>query len=197
MAPGLVAPFTSTAPAVDSTYANGNYVARTAYNLVNGQMALSNSPKGVNDSYVYATDHYRVVGLPAGTPVTLLARFAVDGFARSDGCGGSGCVGIFYGRIHYGSQVVERSVQQHFTGEADLHETLELSIPVLAGDDIPLQFDLEILTYPGSNDYGSGTGQIQFGPLPAGAGIVSCQGYSLAPTPARQSTWGALKSRYH
>lgn len=126
----------------------------------------------------------------------IVALYDVDGFAESPGCGGAGCHGYFGAQLARGGIVVRRVVEATFSGRATLQETLQLPLDdVHAGTDIELKYSVWFIR--SSNGYhGEGTGRLRFAGLPQGARVESCQGYGTAPTPARGSSWGRVKSSY-
>jgi hypothetical protein len=174
-------------------------IARAYYDLRSGALALDRTVSGVSWTYVRTHDLYDVTGVAAGTPVALTADLDVDGTLQSPGCGGSGCGGHLGARIYQGSAVIQDEITFPNTfvgGAVNLHETLQMPLVITAGTPTDLEFELWMLIPAGGNAGGSGSGQIRFSGLPTGAQIVSCQGFVDAATPARKSTWGALKTSY-
>lgn len=178
--------------AVDSVTPSGR---RAAYDLIAGWVAITHTG-GVGFLHCEASDRFRVVGVPDGTPVHVIARLAVDGYAQTDGCGGSGCHGEFGGWIGQGASVVSSSVTAHFGPERiALQQTLEYPLDVLAGEWFDLQYRLWFNRTAGASHFGGGRADLRFAGLPDGADIVSCQGYRLT-TPARIVSWGRVKTIY-
>ena len=186
-----VSPVTKVAARVDSI----SGTRRAAYDLLAGTVEIVH-PGGVGSMYCEPADRYRVTGLPDGTPVQLVARLAVNGYAETAGCGGTGCYGEFGARIGQGASVVSKSVTARFGPETvTLQETIDYPLDVLAGEWFDLQFRLWFLRAPGASHYGGGSAQLTFGALPEGADVVSCQGYQLT-VPTRPKSWGQLKQLY-
>lgn len=146
--------------------------------------------------FLSSSDRYRVVGLPDGTPVQIEALFDLDGFVKTDGCGGSGCYGEFGGSFTDGTTALSRSVEATFyPGRFPLVETLSIPIQVLAGQEFELRMRLWFNRAPGASHSGGGSGRVRFGSIPQGAAVHSCQGYDSV-VPVRSTSWGRMKSIY-
>ena len=190
-------PFTTTAPTLDATsspFPGSEF--HVAYDLTLGTVSMSQCCSLAGAS-VDAFDAYDVTGVAAGTPVTFTANFAVDGRVWTDGCGDTGCGG--YVSIHAGSGPASSDttyVIHLFNGSQSFHDVRRLPITMVAGTPVVIDFKLRGAYTPGGAHGSSGDGVISFSDLPAGTGIRSCQGYSTVPTPARQTSWGALKTIY-
>lgn len=166
-----------------------------SFDLRTGHVTLTHSGT-LGAGYVDAIDTYRVMGPAAGTPVALTARFEVDGYSETFGCGGTGCYGTFSAEFQHEATLVSRSAQTHFCCRTDLREALEIPMTVPAGEPFQLRARLHFVRSPGANHHGAGSGDIRFAGLPAGAWVVSCHGFgSVVPT--RSASWGQIKLRYH
>jgi len=189
--------FAVSAATFDSTYLS----SEVAFDLPAGTLQVSRGVGGVNWTRSIATDAYDVTGVAPGTALTLTAALDVNGYVTSPGCGGSGCGGYFQASITEGAN----SNQQQVTfpdpfagGQADMVQTLVLPITITAGTPTTIAFELAVFVPAGGNAGGAGTGVIHFTGLPAGAQVVSCQGFGTGggPTPARASSWGSLKTHH-
>jgi hypothetical protein len=137
---------------------------------------------------VKARDDFRVVGIPAGTPLTIFAEwnFRVFGSLR----GAFGAVGI--GR---GDEASQRR-EFFYGGEPKFSEegTLVEPIVVNAGD----EFRLTTTVTAAAGDGGAGAvGALSFSGLPGGARVESCQGFVQdVPVPVAARSWGSVKAHY-
>jgi hypothetical protein len=166
------------------------------YNLPEGRLEASAERQGFG--HAVATDRFEVVGPPAGTPLSFLARLSVNGVAFTLTHGfDSACLSIF----------VSDGVHQ---GSASACGTYGNSLLWTTSIAIPLQHNAHeqfAITYAlGANATldaeawarGESAGAfLSFEDLPQGARVMSCQGYVRdTPVAARGLTWGALKTRY-
>lgn len=193
--------FQSTTAASDSSYTPAGFPTQSsaAYDLVTGELSMFRNIGGVSWTYVRARDLYDVAGVAAGAQVALTAQLDVDGYVQSPGCGGSGCGGTFGARIRQGAALVERSVtfpNVFLGGQVSLRETLQLPIVISAGTPESLEFELYVFIPAGGSAGGAGSGKIHWSGVPAGAHIVSCQGFADSATPAWRTSWGNLKTLY-
>jgi hypothetical protein len=178
----------------DSTY----NTAHVAFDLPAGTVALDQNLGGVSLTLVDAVDAYDVAGVSAGTPVSLTAAFDVNGGATNGGCG-PGCGGWFRAAIRQGASAAADSVPEpsgYTPATNPLVTTLQLPIVITAGTPLTLEFELWDLVTPGSYGGGQGTGQIHFLNVPPGVTVTSCRGFSTGATPARQTSWGRVKTIY-
>lgn len=124
-------------------------------------------------------DEFRVVGLAAGIPVALVAHFK--------GTGATAQVEIRDAFGHAASGTFEPIVFP----ELDL----TLDLPVVTGQPFIVQYSVSVAGSASGGDSASMT--FSFAGVPAGAAVVSCNGYvSDRTVPARRATWGSLKQRY-
>ncbi len=186
--------FTNTARGDTSSTYGGNY--HVAWDLGTGQLVM-NQFDNLSSTFIHTQDAYDLAGVPAGTAVTVTARFTVDSDVYTPGCGGTGCSGTVGMVIDHGGQTVEQvhSVSL-FNGEQTFHDVLELPVTIIAGQPETIGFEIYGHRNPGGNHGSDGTGTIDFAGLPAGASVTSCQGFGSLATPARASTWGRLKAAY-
>jgi hypothetical protein len=190
--------FSSSAAVFDSSIvATAPLGARTAYDLPQGQVLVYKCC-GLGTVFAAARDAFDLVGVPPGTPVTVTAEFQVEGEIISEGCGTSGCCGNLEGRITDGA--VTRSVLMteyvYAVANVPVSGLVQLPVAITAGQPEVLEFRLSAWRCPGGNHGADGVGRIRFSGLPAGASIVSCNGYSLTPVPALRRSWGQLKTLY-
>ena len=184
--------FSSSAAVVDTTALLGHI----AYDLVQGFVSMQQccSLGGV---HLDAFDDYDIIGVPNGTPVSLTAVLTVDGAVYTAGCGGTGCGGYYVARLIHGTEVAEAQHSDHlFQGRIEHHDVLSIPLTIIAGQPERLEFKLDGARSPGGSHGSEARGVLSFTGLPAGASVVSCQGFGVGPTPARRSSWGRLKSIY-
>ena len=172
-----------------------------SYDLVAG-MVHEHSFAGLGGStWVRVSDLYDVAGVAPGTPVLATAELLVDdAWVETVGCGGTGCWGFVYARIVSGPDSIEASnginVYESNTKVSLTPFGSKLGITFTAGTPIPLTFRIEGHQTAGGSHATDATARIRFSGLPAGASVVSCQGYVDPSTPARPSSWGRLKAAY-
>lgn len=191
----------STETMFDSTYAPPGYVGhfRAAYDLLTGSLDLYHCCSfGVTS--VTTHDAYDVEGVPAGTPVAVIAEMVVDGAVfTNSGCGGSGCGGTFASVMRHGAEFDESRIDPIIYepgGRQELHDTLQLPITIVSGQPEEIQFELWGRRAPGGSHGAEGTGRIRFIVQEPGVRVISCQGFGGLPVPTRSSTWGRLKTIY-
>jgi hypothetical protein len=186
----------STAAARESTvvftcepYASSQ--GRMSYDLVAGHLLAEargcTGWYGAGGGGVSATarDRYLLVGPPGGGPVAFEARLRLRGGVGGEGtCGGSIAEpGGAWASADDGGTYV-------------LAATLSLPLVHAAGE----EFQVECYAYGsagGAGSIGFAEGWLTFANLPAGYGIVSCQGFAgEGAVPARGGTWGSVKALY-
>lgn len=180
---------------LDTTYTTSH----AGFDLPAGTVTVSRAVGGVNWTRSIATDDFDVTGVPAGTPIGVIAEFEVDGFVTSPGCGGSGCGGYFQASLTQGanSNAEQVTLPNPFAGGiVPLQQTLTLPITIIAGSPLSVAFELAVFVPAGGNAGGSGSGTIRFSGLPPGVQVVSCKGFGSSTTPARGTTWGRLKTHH-
>lgn len=146
---------------------------------------------------VDAFDDFDVTGVAPGTPVTVYAILEVDGAVWTPGCGASGCSGMYEVTFRHGqdSLVVNR-FGHFFTGRADFHDAMQLTIPIVAGSPERIEIRVFGRRSPGGNHWSEADGTLRFVIQEPGVGITSCKGFAGAVVPSRPSTWGRLKTLY-
>jgi len=166
------------------------------WNLVNGTLRIHHWG-GLGTSIVEVTDLFDVTGVDPGTEVVVLLRMDVAAWAATDGCGGTGCAGYVGGSIATPEQTVyQYGVGPTYGGLVDFSFWVITSVTLTAGTPLPVSFKLDAMRVPGGSHSADGVGTYRFSGLPAGAHVVSCQGYVDPTTPALPSSWGALKAAY-
>jgi len=159
----------------------GSGSSGASYSIPGASFSVSASVSGECGAQARITmnDDFRVIGLPAGTPVAIGAVLHLHGYwsgaTMSDA---------------FGHQVQLFTDYEVNDGEATL--------PIAAIAEQP--FRLTIDSRAGA-DYSitgsSGSGGFRFTDLPVGAAVVSCNGYvSDQSVAARPTTWGKLKRIY-
>ena len=187
--------FTSTAASFDTT-SNSFGTFHVAYDLTAGSVHMDQCCS-LAGAWIKVADRYDVVGVPAGTLVSVTAQLTVDGSVSTTGCGGSGCGGYYGARIEHGSdapQVVH--AVSLFSGSVSFHDVVPLTFAIVAGTP-----ELVFLTEwgarsPGGSHASEATGVLTFTGLPIGVSVVSCQGFGQPPVPVREASWGRLKTIY-
>jgi hypothetical protein len=168
-----------------------------AYDLPHAHLeVLHNGALGATS--VRARDAYDVVGVPAGTQVPATVELSAEGAVWSFGCGGSGCWGGLFGRIFDGVNEQHAQSDANVFGPDTVAVSFVITLPVtlVAGQANELEFQLGGYRAPGGDHHVEGTGSWRFLGLPAGAEVVSCQGFVGGPTPARPASWGTVKALY-
>lgn len=192
--PGM---FGHPAAVFDTTLSDPDFTSRIAYDLIEGRLALSMTPVSGEEVFLFVGDLYDVVGLPIGTPIDIAINLEIDGSIGTPGCGGLDCGARFVARVFdefFDATTVV--VAPATTGSTTRHEVLSLPIHLTAGAPVRLGAIFDMTVAPGGNHGGEWTGRLYFTGVPAGARIVSCHGYGGDPTPARQASWGRIKTRY-
>jgi hypothetical protein len=180
----------STLPARDTTACNNGYGAnscgRAHYDLYVGNAGAQASIQGGDFGYatgiVEARDDFRVVGIPAGTPVAFTARFTLVSTVSTPSSSG-----YLRARLREEISATERAVE----GFAALNQTLELAITTLAESPFRLALYLEAQRNARGTD--AIEGSLSFAGLPNGASIQSCQNPATTVT---RGTWGRVKAAY-
>ena len=137
---------------------------------------------------VQARDDFRVVGIPAGTPLSFFAEWSFH--ASGSLSGAYGAAGIGSGNVASQRHQVGPTGEPKFTGEGILVEP----IVVNAGD----EFRLTTMVAASSGWGGAGAqGSLRFSGLPGGARVESCQGFVQdVPVPVAARSWGSVKAHY-
>lgn len=146
---------------------------------------------------VDAFDDFDVTGVPAGTPVSVRAELTIDGAVWTDGCGGSGCGGLYDVKFFHGTDSLEVLHSDHlFSGRLDHHDVIQLPITITAGQPERLEVRALGRRTPGGSHYSEATCVLAFTGLDAGVGVTSCKGFAGTVVPVRPASWGRLKTIY-
>lgn len=165
----------SIAAALDTVGSNshGSYDLKTGYLSSN----VSFNEPGWASSSVATDDEYRVVGLPAGTPVDFTAEFPVSGsWNVYPGVpqGNFTCEGS----IASGADSAGFALPEGGCCHGTLSQPLAISLQRLAQEPFHIRLRLAAQDYRGRVD---ASGQLTFTGLPPGAAVVSCQGFATDP----------------
>lgn len=157
------------------------------YDLTTGTMTSARRRNARFHLGVELVDEYMIVGLPAGTPVSLTAHWAFHA-VYDFGTAPSGLTSR--ARLLEGAA----NVAETQLSTTDWIDAIELPIPATAGTPFTLR---SLFEYEARDGRGHADAALRFDRIPFGAAIVSCQGYRQdGVVPALPSTWGAIKSRY-
>jgi hypothetical protein len=161
-----------------------------SYNLPAGTLQASGYASGGfgGGAEVDARDRYKVIGIPAGTPLAFNAQLDVSGSGAQ--------TGYFYASLLEGTSN-QQSWSNSNPGELMyiVNTSLVLTINRLAGE----EFEMTSTVSAGTGQIGSAStsAALHFANLPQGAQIVSCQGFVQDfPVPALPASWGSLKAQY-
>jgi hypothetical protein len=139
---------------------------------------------------IAVTDDFVIGGLPAGTQVTLRAQLALR---FQIGCilpGGSHGIA----RLESGAQSAMLDIElDNFADQVPRDTTVVLTLSVVAGTPFRLLASTQVRT---GECLARMDGTLMFLDLPSVASVTSCNGFVQAPTPARATTWGAIKAGY-
>lgn len=166
---------------------------RAAFDVPHGTLlSYAGSGWGGCDPRTVVSDDFTMLGLPAGTPVTLTARFDVS--AEAGAFMGDGTVDAQL-TVGANSAAVHWGIGTDFAG-VGATRTRTLTVPVSALAGAPFTLTCWVGSNLGELCYGDIRGTFTFDGLPAGASIVSCKGFVEAPTPVNPVSWGSVKARY-
>jgi hypothetical protein len=198
MAFGTTSVFVSNEAVFDSSIIyGGNSGHRTAYDLPAGTVEVLHCC-GSGVGYTRVRDEFDVVGVPAGTRVTVVAEMPIEGWILSNGCSASGCSGYLDGEIVSALSRSLITLTEHLydLGRVAVSGRVRLPMTIVAGQPQVLEFALSARRHAGGNHGAEGIGHILFTGLPAGTRVVSCNGYGDALVPARRESWGQVKTIY-
>ena len=146
---------------------------------------------------VTARDRFDVVGVPAGTQVTVYATFAITGWVYTPGCGASGCCGMLVPTIRAFPDTATTTLIGHSNlGRADFSGTVALPVTFIAGTPRDIEFEMYARRCPGGAHTVDATGRVQFVGTDPNAVVVSCKGFGPVSVPAHRPSWGRLKTIY-
>lgn len=186
-------PSSTTSAAVFDT---ASWLGEVRWNTAAGSVYL-HSYGSLSGIAVDAYDDFDVTGVPAGTPVPVQARLVVDGAVWTDGCGGTGCSGMYQVTFHHGADSLVVLHSDHlFTGRKDHHDELVLPLTIVAGTPERLRVRAFGRRNPGGAHESEADCRLSFVVQDPAISVVSCKAYALAPVPARPTSWGRLKSLY-
>lgn len=191
-------PLVSTTTTYDSSvYYGGMAGYRVAYDHPAGTVEVYHCCS-LGRTYMKARDSYDVAGVPAGTPVVVVAELSVEGAILSLGCSASGCWGTLGFSLASGASLRESYLTRNMfaEGREPVQGGVELPITIVAGQPVTIERQLWAQKAPGGNHGAEGIGRLRFSGLPEGARVVSCQGFQDDPVPTLRRSWGKLKSAY-
>lgn len=152
------------------------------YDIPAGLLRASASSVGEGNfsTSLLVQDDFKVIGPAPGTPLSLTAHLSVN-LTQTEA--------VMY----------DLRTGQNASANADpgpLTTDLTLDIATLADQDFRLGFGMQARVGP-IGGVGYGEARLSFGGLPAGAVVISCNGYvGNNPVPTRQTSWGRLKQIY-
>jgi hypothetical protein len=170
-----------------STWAAGDSCPLGCYDLREGVLEVrgwGNPYSNECGAWIDVADRYWVVGATGEMPLHFTAEFWVDGATS----GSNGSVSAILREPADPTGARERVID----GPVHLRMTIPLEHGV--GEEFVL-FALLTAGFQGPGGYAHAVGTIRFSGLPAGAYVMSCQGYDL-PVPTVPTTWGKVKSLY-
>lgn len=191
--PTLGSDVNTIAPSYDATspdlsWIHGNHTA--------GEYSLHHSGY-LAPTVVTARDRFDVIGVPAGTPVSVLATFAVTGWAYTDGCGGTGCCGMLVATLRaFPDTAATTLIGYSYSGRGDFSGAVAVPVTFIAGTPRDIEVEMYARRCPGGAHTVDATGRVQFIGTDANALVVSCKGFGPTAVPTRRSSWGRLKTLY-
>ena len=146
---------------------------------------------------VVARDRFDVTGVPPGTPVTVLLKLSVAGFAYTNGCSGSGCCGMLVATVRNGADTAQTVLTGNsFSGRGGFSGVVYLPVTLIAGTPHTLEVEMWARRCPGGAHTVDATGNLEFdGPDPHAA-VVSCKGFGPEAVPVLPASWGRIKLIY-
>lgn len=154
-------------------------------------------PGTLAETSAEGVDAFDVVGVAAGTPVTVTAVLTSDG-TISGPCSGSGCTGVIELTLTHGADVdaIVYQRQNRSATAIPIHDQRTLTVTIVAGTPEVIAYKVLGHHAPGGGNPTTVSGALTFRGLPEGANVTSCQGYSLQAVPARRTSWGRVKTIY-
>ena len=167
---------------------NSSASASASWNAVTAKLAaqVRTSMQMGGGASVSTADDFQVLGLTPGSQLTVTARLVVNGYSEST---------MFYGSFSSGSLSDGAGVtlSQNTTPQGGF--VLDMPVVFNAGATRRLTYVVELSGYGATGGLVDAT--LSFPDLPSHLSIVSCRGFqSGAITPARSSSWAALKKLY-
>jgi len=200
---------TDSVASCSDVYYETRVISNASYDLIHGYFTMGFQPPPSGGTFqggasVAAVDQYRVMGVPAATPLAfsaeLDANLNVSGYdCQSPGfpVSVSASATLREGDSNQSSASITTPVTCSGGHCCALAKSLQTGLRVVvtrsAGDPFTLHFDLAT----SGRGAGDVSGQLHFSGLPPGASVVSCQGYHQDfPTGAKGISWGRLKTTY-
>ena len=168
------------------------------WSLLGGELEVYQSAS-TGITMVKGSDAYDVLGVPVGTPVSVVATFTVHHIVEGNvnGCADPDCAAWVDAQIQHGAGVVDQS---HTSSPSPSHATytdvLTLPLTIVAGHPETISWTLAGRHLAQGSGYTDSIGDIAFANVPRWAQVYSCWFDPTGPTPARPTTWGRLKSIY-
>lgn len=135
-------------------------------------------------------DDFDLSGVAVGTAVPLTARLSLSLHAWDYMGPGSAYAGLLEGASN--SSTVEWNLFDFY--DSTRETVLTVQVTAMAGT--PFRMRYFVGSHVGELCFAEWHGTFDFTGIPAGASVVSCNGYAQVPTPTRPSSWGRLKARY-
>ena len=182
----ITAPYTSQYYNYDDGYGDTG-TSSIDFHFPNAQIDTSVTSYGYASSMALVTmvDDFTVMGLAAGTPVSLVAHLRVDGDGMNSMLGTASVSGSIQDDAGHHAQ----------TTGISFHGTLDLPLNEVAGTPFRLTISGQANCYLNAST--SMAGHFSFTGLPSGAGVVSCEGFVSDPSvPAHSTSWGKIKAIY-
>lgn len=182
---------TSAAQMDTSGAPNANSHASGGYSIPGGTLySFGNSGMDGCEPRTTVEDDFNLSGAPAGTVIQLTARLSLS-LRASDNMGpGNAYAGLVEGASN--SSGLDWPLIYFYGNTRDT----VLTLPVTAIVGTPFHMRYFVGALVGELVSAEWHGTFDFTGFPAGVSMVSCNGYALAPTPTRPTSWGRLKARY-
>jgi hypothetical protein len=188
-------------PTLDARYTDGIWTSKASYDATTGDLALSLTPSDLSQMSVAVGDSFELVGLAAGTHVTVNAILDVSGWVSASGdCDTTTLVcDALLGAAEFNAffiSSVPLRVRSGSTGAVS--RSAEFALTLTGGQRSSFNYSLRLSRegLPASLISSTATAHLHFTGLPAGMQMASCWGFGASATPAARATWGQLKMRY-
>jgi len=183
----ITAPYTSQSYNYDDGYGDTG-TSGIDFNIPNAGLDAQVTSYGyaTSTAMVDVVDDFTVAGLPPGTPVSLVVHLRLDGDGMNSTMGTASVSGSIQDGMGH---------ESHSTG-ITFHGTLDLPLNEVAGTPFRLTISVQANCYLNAST--TMIGHFSFSGLPAGSGVVSCEGFVSDPSvPAHATSWGKIKAIYH
>jgi hypothetical protein len=151
-----------------------------SYDIPAGRFSVNASfPAGCGGgAIVVVQDDFKVIGLPAGTPLQIVA--------------------VLHASANSATTTLTDSDGNHVTIGAIGQGTIgDVTLPIAAIAEQPFHLTFDALAGVNAAVSGAVDADFHFTGLPPGTAVVSCNGYvSDRSVPVRAITWGRLKAHY-